>query len=328
MQPQDRPVSDRLPGLLCVAVFGGDASEQAELAASVRATGAMPLELDLALQPGQAPDIDLLADALGRSGADAIVVSADGPVASVLAASRNISGRPAVLCRESAARPVGSCAWVLAEGGQDILERELEPHQLRRRLRHAVLRQRSVARWERLAERDALTGLLNRRGMHARLRSGQAMTAMLIDVDHFKQINDRHGHAVGDRVLRAVASAMATACRAGDTVARVGGDEMMVVVPGVDPVASRDLAIRLRDAVGAIAIPVGGAMIHVTVSIGAAPVPNDANDVSALMAACRAALSASKRRGRDRVTVDLGERPFALRAGSAPEGSDGPPQGE
>lgn len=71
----------------------------------------------------------------------------------------------------------------------------------------------------------------------------------------------------------------------------------------------------------------GGALIHVTVSIGAAPVPNEANDVSALMAACRAALSASKRRGRDRVTVDLGERPFALRAGSAPDSSDDAKEG-
>jgi diguanylate cyclase (GGDEF)-like protein/putative nucleotidyltransferase with HDIG domain len=120
-----------------------------------------------------------------------------------------------------------------------------------------------------LASRDPLTGLLNHRRFHdalekqldlCRSRSGSAQTSVIVfDLDDFKQVNDVQGHAAGDRVLRAVASALATASRADDTAFRIGGDEFALILPGAGPAAAQRVAKRVRRVVADLGYAVGPA---------------------------------------------------------------------
>jgi diguanylate cyclase (GGDEF)-like protein len=111
-----------------------------------------------------------------------------------------------------------------------------------------------LTRLERLSHEDPLTGLANRRRWDAELagvcsdarRHGYVVGVVLLDVDHFKRINDRHGHAGGDEALRHVAALLARRVRADDLVARLGGDEFAVLLPGSDLDRAVELAERLR----------------------------------------------------------------------------------
>lgn len=124
---------------------------------------------------------------------------------------------------------------------------------LRRRLDAAVRGAEAAREREaHLADHDPLTGLLNRRGLHARLLAGhpEGLTgAVMLDVDHFKTVNDRWGHAAGDEVLVRVAAVLAGAVRTGDLLARVGGEEFLVVTTGEGAADAPGLAERLRAAV-------------------------------------------------------------------------------
>src|SRR4030095_9271489 len=99
-----------------------------------------------------------------------------------------------------------------------------------------------LTRLERLSQEDPLTGLANRRRWDSELAvvcaqardSGEHVAVLLIDLDHFKQVNDRHGHAGGDRALKQVAGLLSRRIRSGDLVARLGGDELAVLLPGTD----------------------------------------------------------------------------------------------
>ena len=128
-----------------------------------------------------------------------------------------------------------------------------------------------------LASRDALTRLLNRNGLdeqlrrHFALRETQPVTLLQLDVDHFKRINDEHGHAVGDVVLQAVAGALSSHVRGGDFVARVGGEEFVIGCVGGGRAAAEALAERVRASVGALRIDMPNAAsqnVGCTVSIG------------------------------------------------------------
>ena len=107
------------------------------------------------------------------------------------------------------------------------------------------------------ARTDSLTGFLNHGAIQVRIReeiwrarrSGAALTVLLADLDNFKPVNDRHGHLVGDEILGSVATAIATEFRAYDGIARFGGDEFVLVLPGVDEAAASEAAERLRTAV-------------------------------------------------------------------------------
>ncbi|WP_346620901.1 GGDEF domain-containing protein [Blastococcus montanus] len=111
-----------------------------------------------------------------------------------------------------------------------------------------------LAQLERLSHEDPLTGLANRRRWDAELagtcvearRRGEVLSVVLVDLDHFKDVNDRHGHAGGDAALRAVAGLLSTRVRGGDLVARLGGDELAVLMPGADAVRATEVAERLR----------------------------------------------------------------------------------
>jgi diguanylate cyclase (GGDEF)-like protein len=155
----------------------------------------------------------------------------------------------------------------------------------------------------RLATRDGLTGLHNHRAFHEHLareaadalRSGQPLALALIDLDHFKAVNDTHGHLIGDELLRAVAGAVAAAVRAGDVAARVGGEELAVLLPATGPAEAEAIAERLRRVVAA-----AGGPVPVTASVGVASAPAGTPPV-ALLAAADDALYEAKRLGRNRV---------------------------
>ncbi|WP_432545863.1 GGDEF domain-containing protein [Kineococcus sp. SYSU DK004] len=171
----------------------------------------------------------------------------------------------------------------------------------------ALTRAALVERLRREATTDALTGLCNRRTLDGVLdvwagraeRDGASFAVVLLDLDHFKRLNDTHGHLVGDEVLRAAAQALRRQCGPDDLAARYGGEEFAVVL--ADPDARGGAALlgeRLRAAVEAADSPV-----PVTASTGVAVHPDDADDVRGLLLAADQALYAAKAGGRNRVVL-------------------------
>jgi diguanylate cyclase (GGDEF)-like protein len=167
--------------------------------------------------------------------------------------------------------------------------------------------------WDRLraeALRDALTGLPNRRAFDDALarevaragREAAPLSALLLDVDRFKAVNDGHGHAAGDAVLRAVAARARAALRAEDLLARIGGEELAALLPGAGLADAVEIAERVRRAIAAAPVEAGGASIAVTISIGAAQ-RAAGEDGPALLARADARLYAAKAAGRDRVSA-------------------------
>lgn len=161
------------------------------------------------------------------------------------------------------------------------------------------------------AERDALTGLANRRTFEARLRAegsyfqryGRAFSLVLLDVDHFKRINDTYGHEAGDAVLRAVAACIAGSVREVDLAARYGGEEFALLLPETPLAGARETAERLRRRVEDARIDWRGQRIDVRISLGVSAVPECVADPSTLVRSADAALYASKEGGRNRVTA-------------------------
>lgn len=174
----------------------------------------------------------------------------------------------------------------------------------------AAVRRRREGRAAALAERDPLTGLLNRRAFaqqaSALLASGRpprwSGALLLIDLDHFKAVNDTLGHAAGDRALIALAEVLNARMPAGALTARLGGDEFVVLVPDTDAVELPVLAQSLRSDFAAAVATVLARTVTATLSVGAA-IPSDADDLAALMSRADAALYESKRGGRDRLSV-------------------------
>ncbi len=152
-----------------------------------------------------------------------------------------------------------------------------------------------------LAEHDSLTGLANRRGLmgglSAAFATGEPFGLLLLDLDHFKEINDSLGHPVGDELLRAVAARISAQAPDGGLVARLGGDEFAVLAPGADATSRATLAERL---IKEIAEPysVAGQWLRVGVSIGSAGVPDDAANANALLADADIAMYRAKAAGR------------------------------
>lgn len=155
-------------------------------------------------------------------------------------------------------------------------------------------------------QRDPLTGLANRRVFDGQMaqrvaefeRYGNIFSLLLLDADHFKELNDTHGHQAGDTVLRRLADVLRQTVRESDIVARYGGEEFAVILPETSIDGARWSSERIRKAVEAESVPVGKTDLAVTLSIGAAEVLSG-EDVSELIERADAALYASKRAGRN-----------------------------
>lgn len=161
---------------------------------------------------------------------------------------------------------------------------------------------------QRLAVTDSLTGLSNRRHFHDRVsedlraaaRYGEEMALLLVDLDHFKSINDLHGHPAGDRVLSAVGACLAGAARAGDQAARIGGEEFAVLLRRCGPRRAHAAARRIQDAIRELRVDVGAdTPLDISASIGIALFPRHGDSFTAIFAAADAALYSAKAAGRD-----------------------------
>jgi diguanylate cyclase (GGDEF)-like protein len=180
-------------------------------------------------------------------------------------------------------------------------------------LLHATLTALVVARLlgqlRQLARRDPLTGLLNRRALHAALdelvrmrrRVADTFCVLMIDVDHFKAVNDRHGHEAGDRALTHIARLMTQALRTQDRLGRFGGEEFAVLLPSADMAQALALAEALRLGVQRSPLLHGTLTVPLSVSIGVAQWSGPAEDPTRLLARADDALYRAKRLGRDRV---------------------------
>ena len=163
------------------------------------------------------------------------------------------------------------------------------------------------------ASRDGLTGLWNRKAIFEILdrellraeRDQQPVGLIMIDVDHFKAINDTRGHAAGDAVLRIIASGIASVVRPYDSVGRYGGEEFLIVAPGCDLPEAAELAERVRSHVAGCSIVVGGSSVSVSLSLGVAT-GIAAAEADKLLQAADLALYQAKNAGRNRVEPSLG----------------------
>jgi two-component system cell cycle response regulator len=211
-------------------------------------------------------------------------------------------------------------ARALDLGVNDYLLRPVDRNELVARTRTQIRRRRYQEQlrtdYERsmsLALTDTLTGLYNRRYATRHLdgllqqaqASAKSLALLLIDIDHFKSINDAHGHEAGDDVLRAVANRLARNLRSFDTVARWGGEEFVVVMPEASLEVASAVAERLRRKVagGPIALSATGAEIVATVSIGVSVTGGRSVAMDQLLREADAAMYAAKRAGRNRIAA-------------------------
>jgi diguanylate cyclase (GGDEF)-like protein len=176
---------------------------------------------------------------------------------------------------------------------------------------------------------DALTGLPNRRALFEiadalgqdRQLKGDAISVLIFDLDHFKQVNDRFGHALGDRVLKLFATTALAHLNGASLIARLGGEEFAAILPGADPLEAVEAGEAVRHAFANSAAFVDGLPVGATVSVGAASDVSIAGDLNALFRRADAALYVAKRAGRNRVELlalddagPLGEVEAAVRS--------------
>jgi two-component system cell cycle response regulator len=262
----------------------------------------------------------------GRPGASAVVAEAHEQKATVLVRGLDVVGDPwlarllpgatnlVVVPLSAEGRSLGALV-VEHTGGARIQRRVVTG--LERSASYAALALRNawlLEQVQRLAATDGLTKIANRRTFEATLerevaratRSAEHVSLVMVDIDHFKALNDTHGHQAGDEVLRNVAAALSCECRDFDTPARYGGEEFAVILPGCGPDEAQDIAERLRRAVSA-----APSIVPITASAGVATYPSHAGDADTLVRAADEALYASKHAGRNQTSVSVGVPPEA-----------------
>ncbi|MGA2549624.1 MAG: GGDEF domain-containing protein [Burkholderiaceae bacterium] len=185
----------------------------------------------------------------------------------------------------------------------------------------ALVVHRLVAELRRRSRHDSLTGLLNRRSMEEALAaqaqasaaSGNTFSVLMIDLDHFKSINDAFGHAVGDMALKHASALLLGAIREEDRLARFGGEEFLVLLPGLAAEGASEIAERLRIALSSNPLLHGGIKIALSTSIGVANWTSPNEDLSRVLMRADLALYRAKQQGRDQVAVAAPERPMDTR---------------
>jgi diguanylate cyclase (GGDEF)-like protein/PAS domain S-box-containing protein len=198
---------------------------------------------------------------------------------------------------------------------QDVSERKAADRALRAAHQELAARVAEIERLNRQlheqAIRDPLTGLFNRRYLeatiereHARLvREGKPLAVVMLDIDRFKRINDDHGHAAGDEVLKRVGELIRSDIRGSDLPCRFGGEEFLIALPGASLEAACGRAESWRQRLAATPFETATAPLRVTVSAGVAAVDGSGSDVTELIRRADDALYAAKRSGRNRVEV-------------------------
>ena len=176
-----------------------------------------------------------------------------------------------------------------------------------------------TARLQALSTTDPLTGIPNRRALDERIdneferskRYGASLAVVMIDLDRFKGLNDKHGHAAGDAVLREVAHILDVEKRRGDTVARYGGEEFVALLPHADAAAAQAWAERVRMRLATTVVELGRVMLRTTASFGVAAIDRrgDLAGSESLLESADRALYQAKERGRNRVVVADADAP-------------------
>ncbi len=193
-----------------------------------------------------------------------------------------------------------------------LVKGEISPRTLERSLRYALKLGETLEALRLLATRDQLTGILNRREFDRIMkeeaeraqRFGHALSLVMVDIDHFKSVNDTHGHPAGDSVLKVVAKILSGQLRTVDRLARYGGEEFALVLVQTDLAAATDVARRVVAAVAAQPIVIeGGPTLKLTVSAGLATLPQDVSRIELLVGAADRSLYAAKKAGRNRVVT-------------------------
>jgi two-component system cell cycle response regulator len=272
----------------------------------------------LAEEPGEAlvaareETIDLMIISLGSGGFDGL------RLCSQARSHERMRNLPILLIADPDDRP--KVLRGLELGANDYLTRPIDRNELLARVRTNIrqklyadrLRQ-SVQQSIEMALYDSLTGLNNRRSLERRLPAmietararSAALTMMVLDIDHFKRVNDTYGHDVGDRVLKGFGGQLQETVRSGDLICRLGGEEFVVVMPGADAAEAARIAERARRTTESREFPVDGAggSVSITVSIGLAEWRDNWNYAELYRRADRA-LYRSKSAGRNRVTQD------------------------
>ncbi len=193
-----------------------------------------------------------------------------------------------------------------------LVKGEISPRSLERSLRYALKLGDTLEALRRLATRDELTGLLNRREYDRVLaeeedraeRFGNSLALVIIDLDRFKVVNDMHGHPAGDAVLREAGRRIAGVIRTVDRAARIGGEEFALILVQTDRAGALEVARRAIAEVAKEPIKLGdGHSLSVTASAGVAELPTDAREAGKLFAAADKALYVAKAQGRNRAVL-------------------------
>lgn len=198
-------------------------------------------------------------------------------------------------------------------GAVDYVTKPFDTFELCARVRSALRTKRLQDMLSENAHIDPLTGLANRRALMERLESewarvqryDSALSFIMADIDHFKQINDRYGHSAGDRLLQQVSRTIAAQCRQNDLPTRYGGEEFAIIVPDEDADLAATLAERCRCAVAAVPVPADKKRLQITASFGVADTLS-AESIEGLIQAADEALYAGKRSGRNIVCIAAG----------------------